>query len=192
MSTSATSRSATQPAGAGWSASELAGIGGASCARVRAAPGRREIYDESYQATLREMIAHVVATEAPIYEGLLVDRIAGAHGFQRSGSNIYQIISKMIGREHARSNDDDRPVIWSNSASPNSPCLYRDSTSDIRSHLDVPIAELASLALPFVRLRMSDEEVIRRLADHFQLGRLREGARTRFEKALAVARQHQP
>ena len=25
-----------------------------------------------------------------------------------------------------------------------------------------------------------DEEVIRRLADHFQLGRLREGARTRF------------
>jgi hypothetical protein len=30
------------------------------------------------------------------------------------------------------------------------------------------------------------------IADHFQLGRLREGARARFEKALAGARQHQP
>ena len=154
-------------------------------------PDAAKFYDSSYQATLREMIAHVVATEAPIYEDLLVDRIARAHGFQRSGSNIYQIISKMIGREHARSNDDDRLVIWSNGASPNKPYPYRDSADGVRSHLDVPIAELASLALPFVRLRMSDEEVIRRLADHFQLGRLREGARTRFEMALTVAQQHQ-
>ena len=154
-------------------------------------PDAARFYDSSYQATLREMIAHVVATEAPIYEDLLVDRIARAHGFQRSGSNIYQIISKMIGREHARSNDDDRSVIWSNDTSPNKPYPYRDSTGDVRSHLDVPIAELASLALPFVRLRMSDEEVIRRLADHFQLGRLREAARTRFEKTLSLAQQHQ-
>jgi very-short-patch-repair endonuclease len=155
-------------------------------------PDAARFYDSSYQTTLREMIARVVATEAPIYEDLLVDRIARAHGFQRSGSNIYQIISKMIGREHARSNDDDRSVIWSNDTSPNKPYPYRDSTGDVRSHLDVPIAELASLALPYVRLHMSDEEVIRRLADHFQLGRLREGARTRFEKALTVAQQHQP
>jgi hypothetical protein len=145
--------------------------------------------DGRYQTTLREMISHVVTTEAPIYEDLLVDRIARAHGFQRSGSNIYQIVSKMISRGHARSNDDDRLVIWSNGASPNKPHPFRESRDGIRSHLDVPIAELASLALPFVRLRMSDEEVIRRLADVFQLGRLREGARARFEKALAVAQQ---
>ena len=154
-------------------------------------PDAARFYDSSYQATLRAMIAHVVATEAPIYEDLLVDRIARAHGFQRSGSNIYQIVSKMIGREHARSNDDDRLVIWSNGASPNKPYPYRNSADGVRSHLDVPIAELASLALPFVRLRMSDEEVIRRLADHFQLGRLREGARSRFEMALTLAQHHQ-
>ena len=154
-------------------------------------PDAARFYDSSYQATLREMIAHVLATEAPIYEDLLVDRIARAHGFQRSGSNIYQIISEMIGREHARSNDDDRVVIWSVGASADKPYPYRNSTGGIRSHLDVPIAELASLALPFVRLRMSNEEVIRRLADHFQLGRLREAARARFEKALGVAQQQQ-
>jgi len=152
-------------------------------------PDATRFYDGSYQVTLREMVARVVATEAPLYEDLLVDRIARAHGFQRSGSNIYQIVSKMIGREHARSNEDERLVIWSNGASPSRPYPYRESTG-IRSHLDVPIAELASLALPFVRLRMNDEEVIRRLADHFQLGRLREGARARFEKALSLAQQH--
>jgi hypothetical protein len=59
----------------------------------------------------------------------------------------------------------------------------------MRSHADIPIAELASLAAPFVRLRMSDEDVLRRMADHFQLGRLREATRGRFEKALKLA-QH--
>jgi very-short-patch-repair endonuclease len=153
-------------------------------------PDAARFYDSNYQATIREMIAHVVATEAPIYEDLLVDRIARAHGFQRSGNNIYQIVSRMIGREHARSNDDDRLVIWSNGVSTNKPYPFRESRDGVRSHLDVPIAELASLAVPFVRLRMSDEEVVRRLADYFQLGRLREGARARFEKASSVARQH--
>ena len=54
------------------------------------------------------MIALVVATEAPIYEDVLVDRIARAHGFQRSGNNIYQTITSIIGREFKRSKDDDR------------------------------------------------------------------------------------
>jgi hypothetical protein len=40
---------------------------------------------------------------------------------------------------------------------------------------------------------MDDEEVIRRLADHFQLGRVREGKRRAhgFEKALNIAQQYQ-
>jgi hypothetical protein len=98
----------------------------------------------------------------------------------RAANAISTMGASGIQKSSATPNDDDRLVIWSNGASPNKPYPYRDSADGVRSHLDVPIAELASLALPFVRLRMSDEEVIRRLADHFQLGRLREGARTRF------------
>ena len=33
-------------------------------------------------------------------------------GFQRWGNNIYQIITRVIGREFTRSKDDDRVVIW--------------------------------------------------------------------------------
>jgi hypothetical protein len=36
---------------------------------------------------------------------------------------------------------------------------------------------------------MSDDDVLRRMADHFQLGRLREATRGRFEEALKLARQ---
>ena len=152
-------------------------------------PDASRFYDGAYRTNLRQMIALVLATEAPIYEDVLVDRIARAHGFQRSGNNIYQTITGIIGREFRRSKDDDRSVIWSNGIETNTTSPYRESSQGMRSHADIPIAELASLAAPFVRLRMSDEDVLRRMADYFQLGRLREATRGRFEKALKLA-QH--
>jgi hypothetical protein len=150
-------------------------------------PDASRFYDGDYRMVLRRMIALVVATEAPIYEDMLVDRIARAHGFQRPGNNIYQTINGMIGREFTRSKDDDRVVIW-NGVQKNTPSPYRESSHGVRSHADIPISELASLAAPFIRLRMSDEEVLRRMADHFQLGRLREATRDRFRNALELAR----
>jgi hypothetical protein len=152
-------------------------------------PDASRFYDASYRSILRQMIALVIATEAPIYEDVVVERIARAHGFQRSGNNIYQIIIGAIGREFTRSKDDDRIVIWSNGIEAKTVSPYRESMRGVRSHADIPIAELASLAAPFARLRMGDEEVLRRMAEHFQLGRLREATRVRFEAALNFARQ---
>jgi hypothetical protein len=135
------------------------------------------------------MIALVVATEAPVYEDILVDRIARAHGFQRSGNNIYQTIVGLAGREFTRSMDQDRTVIWSIGTEVNMPSPFRENSPGVRSHADIPIAELASIAAPFVRLRMSDEDVLRRMADHFELGRLREATRGRFEEAVKFAQR---
>ena len=134
------------------------------------------------------MIALVVATEAPIYEDVMVERIARAHGFQRSGNNIYQIIARVIGREFTRAKDDDRVVIWPIGMQTNTLSPYRESFRGMRSHSDIPLAELASLAAPFARLRMNDEEVLRWMVEHFQLGRLREATRGRFEAALKLGR----
>ena len=44
--------------------------------------------EPGYSATLREMIARVIAAEAPIRDDILVERIARAHGFRRSGRVI--------------------------------------------------------------------------------------------------------
>jgi len=151
-------------------------------------PDPSRFYDGGYRTILRQMIALVIATEAPIYEDVLVDRIARAHGFQRSGNNIFQTVTGIIGGEFTRSKDEDRVVIWLKGMQTNKPAPYRECSHGIRSHADIPIAELASLAAPFVRLRMSNEDVLRRMADHFQLGRLREGTRHRFEEALKLTR----
>jgi hypothetical protein len=35
---------------------------------------------------------------------------------------------------------------------------------------------------------MTDDEVLRRMGDHFQPGRVREAARPRFEAAIALAK----
>jgi very-short-patch-repair endonuclease len=153
-------------------------------------PDGARFCDASYSPILREMVTSVITTEAPIYEDILVERIARAHGFQRSGSNIYQAVSRKIGREHAKTDEGGRTVIWANGVSANKPVPYRGGRAD-RSHLDVPIAELASLALPYVRLRMSEEEMVRKLAEFFDLGRVRESARSRFEAAIKMAQHTQ-
>jgi hypothetical protein len=146
-------------------------------------------YEASYRPTLRQMIRQVVHTEAPIYEDLIVERIARAHGFQRSGNNIHQIIDGLIDREFPRSRDNDRIVVWSSGMQTNAPAPYRRSLNGARSHTDIPISELASLATPYVRLRMNDEDVLRQMAEHFQLGRLREATRVRFGEALKLAQK---
>ena len=152
-------------------------------------PNAARFYEDSYRPILRRMVALVAETEGPIYEDILVDRIARAHGFQRSGSNIYEIVKGAIDREFTRSKEGDRVVIWPNGVRADMPSPYRESSPGVRSHADIPIAELAGLAAPFIRLRMGDEEVLRRMADHFRLGRVREATRGRFEEALKLVRQ---
>ena len=155
-------------------------------------PDASRFYGHRYRPTLRQMILVVINTEGPIYEDVLVDRIARAHGFQHSGSNIYQVVAGAIDRKFTQSKDDERVVIWPESVRTDMPSPFRRGSPDVRSHADIPIAELACLAIPFVRLRMSDEDVLRRMADHFRLGRLREATRSRFEAALKIARQSHP
>jgi very-short-patch-repair endonuclease len=147
-------------------------------------------YDRDYEPVLGRMVELTLKHEAPIYEDVLVARIARAHGFQRSGDRIQNAISKVVGRKYRRTQDDGRAVVWANN-SPETGLLspYRRSQPEIRSHADVPIAELASLALPFIRVRLSDDDILYRMANHFQLGRLREATRVRFQSAIDLARQ---
>jgi hypothetical protein len=42
-------------------------------------------YDRDYEHVLNSMVAVTLQREAPIYEDVLIERIARAHGFQRSG-----------------------------------------------------------------------------------------------------------
>jgi very-short-patch-repair endonuclease len=151
-------------------------------------PEASRFYDRDYEPVLQDMVAHVLRHESPIYEDLLIERIARAHGFQRSGERIQRAVAKVIGKQYLRTKEDGRTVVWGD-GSASRLVTYRNCDPDVRSHGDVPIAELASLAVPFIRVRLSDDDILYRMADHFNLGRLREPTRVRFKMAVDLARE---
>ena len=61
-----------------------------------------------------------------------------------------------------------------------------------RSHADVPIAELASLAAACDGDGLDDEGIVRAMQDHLQLGQLRGPTRDRFEEAVKKMRSACP
>lgn len=147
-------------------------------------PDRERFYDVGYRSDLRAMIDHVVAVEGPIYFDILVDRIARAHGFQRSGETVQKIIRAALGRNRFPSTrDDDREIIWPQNTVTSDKTLYRGA--GVREHSDIPLAELAGLA-DILRSRglEDDEDLIRGMQDHFELGRLATSTRQRFEAAI--------
>jgi hypothetical protein len=153
-----------------------------------ARPDASRFYEPEYRSTLVRMIEHVINVEAPIYQDLLIERIARAHGFQRSGEKIQAIVSKAVPHKFPRTRDDGRTILWPENAKTAEPYPYRESPAEVRSQTDIPIAELASLALPYVRLLKDDDEVLYSMADHFKLERLREATRSRFQGAIDLAR----
>lgn len=154
---------------------------------IRPDPAR--FYDREYEPVLKAMVEAALGQEAPIYEDVLVVRIARAHGFQRSGDRIQSAVSKVVGKRYRKTFEDGRAVIWADESLAGRLVRYRESEPEVRSHADTPIAELASLALPFIRVRLTDEDILYRMASHFQLERLREPTRRRFQAAVDIARQ---
>jgi hypothetical protein len=151
-------------------------------------PDRGRFYDGAYSTTLKTMIAHVIDAEGPIFEDVLVDRIARAHGMQRSGNQIRRRVIALLPAGVSRIAEGERTVIWPSNKRAGAIHFFRKDDTGVRGHEDVPLKELAAIAVPFIRLRMDDESVLRKMAEQFALGRLREATRARFEEAVQIAR----
>jgi len=153
-------------------------------------PDPDRFYDASYSPTLSRMIAHVVATEGPIYTDQLVTRVARAHGFQRNGTKIVDRIMFALDRRFPRTREDEREVLWPADSTPGRVLPLRRSKEGDRDYNDIPLVELASLAMPHLEKGRAVEEIIASMRDHFGLARLHEQTRTRFEAAIRIARDH--
>ena len=152
-----------------------------------AIPDRERFYDVGYRSNLRAMLDHVVAAEGPIYFDVLIDRIARAHGFQRSGETVQRIIRAALGRHRFPATaDGDREIIWPKDVVPEVKAPYRGAGG--REHGDVPLPELAGLADVLRAQGLEDEEdLIRGIQEHFGLGRLAISTRQRFEAAVRAS-----
>jgi very-short-patch-repair endonuclease len=160
----------------------------ADLADLPVAPCADRFYEPGYKAIIGRMTSYIIEIEGPVYDDVLITRIARVHGFQRTGSTIQKLVLSAIDHRFPRTREDGRDVFWCVGAQTGAPVPFRKTTDDVRSHNDIPIPELASLALPFVRIRMDDEQVLRKMVQHFGLGRLREVTRIRFQKAVAFAK----
>jgi very-short-patch-repair endonuclease len=147
------------------------------------------LYENEYRPTLRRLIGHVITVEGPIYGDILAVRIARAHGKDRTGSTIQQLVFSAIDDRFPRTREEDRDLFWPEGARTDTAFPYRPALEGVRSHSDTPLAELASIALPFLRVPLSEEDIIQKMTEHFRLERLRRATRERFEAALAIAKR---
>lgn len=151
-----------------------------------APPDRERFYDASYRGTIRSMVDHVVDAEGPIYFDVIVDRIARAHGFMRSGETVQKIVASSLGRNRfPTTKEGERQVVWPQDATARDSAPYRGAGG--RDHSDIPLPELAGLAEMLRTTGLEeDEDIIRGMQEHFGLGRLAASTRERFEAAVAT------
>ena len=137
-------------------------------------------HDEGYTPVLRELIARVVAREAPIRDKLLVDRIARAHGFKQSGRVIRDRIESVVRRSfHLRQEEGGHAFIWADDAAAQAGCAARApaTEADIRQIDDIALQELG--AYPKGACEDREQEVAR----FFGVRRLSAAARQRIKAA---------
>lgn len=134
-------------------------------------------HESHYDEVLKALIDHIVKSEGPIAEGQLINRIARAHGFLRSGSRIYDRIMQFTRHQYHIASDGGRePFVWrdANSASMATPARFPASEEYIRQIEDIALAELRATG-------KNDPVEIARL---FGVRRLSVVARSRIEMAL--------
>ena len=146
------------------------------------------LYEDEYQRRLETIVEEVIEREGPVYLDLVVERVARAHGKQKAGRIIQERVVSAIPTELSRSHDGDRLVLFPKHSIPEMIVPLRPSRSDWRSHRDIPLIELASLALPGIRSKKPAEDVLAHYSKAFKLARLRQPTRVRFEEAIAIAR----
>lgn len=78
-------------------------------------------YSKEYESRLSAMIDHVIDTEGPIHEDMLVRRIARHHGFQRAGRQIREIVIEIAKRRRGRTKEDVGLFFWCKRSSRTSP-----------------------------------------------------------------------
>ena len=86
-----------------------------SISQLNAVPYRADpemFYSEEYVPRLTAMIDHVIDTEGPIHEEVLIRRIARHHEFKRAGRQIRDIVINIAKRRRGRSKEDIGLFFW--------------------------------------------------------------------------------
>ncbi|RYY17215.1 MAG: DUF3320 domain-containing protein, partial [Alphaproteobacteria bacterium] len=135
-------------------------------------------YDPTYSGVLRQLVARVLENEAPVSETMLVQRIARAHRFQRSGRLIRNRVMMVVEHGHHVSEERSACFVWQSADERLAWHLAREPATedDIRQIEDIAIEELRA-----ARGLGAPAEIAR----FFGVRRLSSAARERIVRAIS-------
>ncbi|MCB1130788.1 MAG: DUF3320 domain-containing protein, partial [Verrucomicrobiae bacterium] len=170
----------THPNG-GSSASSVYEIADFTPFKADIAPDR--FYDSGYDSILKQLIGHVLEKESPILDELLVNRIARAHGFHRSGRVISDRVLKLAKAHfHLKPDPVGGMFVWLDKDMPESWTLFRTPESeDTSRRIEEICFEEIRAAIP----NDPNDDTPVEIARTFGIKRLAAQGRKRIEMTIA-------
>lgn len=141
-------------------------------------------YSDEYDNILGTLVDRVLEQEAPILDSLLVQRIARAHGFSRSGRLIRERVLELVEKKyHLQLDATEALFVWQNEQHRQNWTHYRipENDSDVRS-----IEEIAAEELRAAAGAVFAEDQALEVARLFNIKRLSSTARRKIEEAIRV------
>ena len=141
-------------------------------------------FEFNYRPVLQTMVDAVMQAESPVREDVLMQRVARAHGWLRTGARIREQVGLHL-RSLDRVEETSGTFLWiSGTVMPRIPFRAPASEPDRRSLADIPIAELVDVVLSYpAALDESDPALT--LARLLQVERLAAPSRQRLNEAIA-------
>ncbi len=138
-------------------------------------------YSDEYQPRLSAMIDHVIDTEGPIHEDVLVRRIARHHGFQRAGRQIRDIVINLAKKRRGRTEENVGLFFWRKGTVKNriAPNRFKGRDDEMRK-----VEYICQEEIRLIRDHLSTGDDIVSLARKLGISRLKQGARRRIEQVL--------
>ena len=149
-----------------------------------------QLYELENRPSLNRMVAHVISVEAPLFDDLLARRIAGAHQLARASSKLVEFIKEITEGKFARTAEDHRVIFWPEGADVRELMPFRPAPLNVRSHVDIPLIELASLATPLLADGHTPEAAAVIMGRQLRLGRILPKTLSRLIMAAKLAEQH--
>lgn len=149
-------------------------------------PKPDRFYDVAYSQTVRAMVQAVLEAEAPVRDDVLAQRIARAHGWQRTGAAIRSHIERHLKTVESSTEEGGR-FLWRDGQQ-NEPIAYRHHATedDRRSVGDIALVELAALVRENPKL-VEAEDPAMAFSRMIGLSRLTAPSRARLDAAIEQA-----
>ncbi|MEQ8661051.1 MAG: DUF3320 domain-containing protein, partial [Gammaproteobacteria bacterium] len=140
-------------------------------------------HTDAYRPRLAAMLEHLIDTEGPIHEEVLLRRIARHHGFRRTGDQIRQTILGVLGRRRPAAKEDSGRFFWPKGSTNDSrpPARFEGREDDLAEVDHICRHELCAIR---DRLGIGNDPV--ELARALGIGRVTDRIRGRLAKALTT------